>query len=225
MPPTLQLTVPTKHAVNAKTMLCILQALPSIPYPNRLKIAEGRSNIDLARSVLLTQWFDEAGPEDLFLFVDSDQTFVAADIDRLIALDSDVAVGAYMTGPKTMGMYPQDPGAFERGQTADILYGATGFMLIRRPILDRVAEYLAPENTHPRYWISEHDPAVVPFFRNRFVESELTPGGPPEWLGEDYSFCWLIRRVGGSLRGFISPTIGHEIPLVHYIGERSPPQP
>jgi hypothetical protein len=32
-----------------------------------------------------------------------------------------------------------------------------------------------------------------------------------EWLGEDYSFCWLVKKAKGTLKGFISPTITHNL--------------
>src|SRR4051794_22648848 len=94
MPPALQLSMPVLRDVHAKTVLCLFGELPRLRYPGRVRILEGLSNLDLARSILLTEWYDQASDDDLFLFVDADQTFTAEDVHGLIDLGGDVAVGA-----------------------------------------------------------------------------------------------------------------------------------
>src|SRR5207237_979504 len=106
--PTLQLSMPTTQTINAKTVLSLFLALPKLRYPSRLRVQEGLSNLDLARSILLTEWYDNAADDDLFLFVDSDQTFTAEDVHALIDLGGDVAVVACLSrevGGRIVGLF------------------------------------------------------------------------------------------------------------------------
>lgn len=216
--PTLQVAIPTLHSINAKTVLCLLQALPKVKVRHAIRIFEGMSNLDQARSILLTDWYDSAAEDDLFLFIDSDQTFTAQDINRLIDLGGDVSVGGVATRrPNAINLWPQDEPRFRQGTDSEILYGGTAFMLIRKPILHRAAAFLAEENGAERIWASDVHPRVIPFFRQRLIDRESPGVGPKEWLGEDYAFCWLIRQVGGRLHGLLSKTIGHEIPEVKHV--------
>ena len=212
--PTLQLSMPTLQTINAKTVLSLFLALPRLRYPSRLRVQEGLSNLDLARSILLTEWYDQAADDDLFLFVDSDQTFTAEDVHALIDLGGDVAVGACLSRQGIPNIKPKDMEAFVAGRDPELLSGGTGVMLIRRPVLTRAAAFLAQEYGHERIWASERNPRVIPFFKQRFQPNEA---GGQRWQGEDFAFCWLVRQVGGRIVGLLSPTIGHELSEVKYI--------
>jgi hypothetical protein len=191
-------------------MLCIINT--SIPgYEICFKTLIGKSNIDQARSMMATTWYDEAAEDDLFLFLDADQTFASQDIISLINLKSEIAVGIY----PSMGKYPCcRPFNFEKFSTGEddrLFYGATGFMLIRKSIMHRVLKLIEDENFGiSRFHVSQEHPNVIPFFKQRLIKSE-TLEGKNEWLGEDYSFCWAARKVGCVIRSHMSPTIGHEV--------------
>ena len=215
MPPAIQVSIPTPHALHAKTVLSLFAALPQVRgYQTRLRILEGFSLIDQARSVLLTEWYDQAGDDDLFLFIDPDLAFTGDDLNAIIALGGDVAVVAALCGANRINLLPKDEGRFRAGADAEILYGGASFMLIRKPVLRRVVPLLAAEHGAERLWVNEQWPAVIPFFRQRTV---ARPPQPREWLGEDFAFCWLVRQVGGTLRGLISPTLGHEVHEIKYL--------
>ena len=218
MPTTLQIAMPTLQTIHAKTVLCMFSAFPQVKVKHALRIFEGMSNLDVARSILLTDWHDTSGGEDLFLFIDSDQTFRAEDINNLIDLGGDVSIGAVAgRRPNSINVTPADEAQFTAQRHGELLYGGTAFMLIRKPILQAVVEYLVEENGTERIWVSDHNPRVIPFFKQRLIPRESPGEGPAEWLGEDYSFCWLVRHVGGTIRGLISETIGHEMSQVKYI--------
>jgi len=212
--PTLQLSMPTLRTVNAKTVLSLFLALPRLRYPSRLRIQEGLSNLDLARSILLTEWYDQAADDDLFLFVDSDQTFTSEDVHALIDLGGDVAVGACLSRQGIPNVRPKDQAAFVAGSNPELISGGTGVMLIRRPLLTKATAFLAKENGLERIWASERNPRVIPFFKQRFHPDGA---GGQKWQGEDFAFCWLVRQVGGRIVGLLSPTIGHELSEVKYI--------
>ncbi len=216
--PILTIAIPTKLHINANCVLSLLESLPKITgYKNSIQILPGKSNIDQSRSILLTQWFDIAKDDDLFLFIDSDQTFIASDIQSLIELESDVTCGIYSNSAGAPACHAVNRKEFYEGKSHDLYYGATGFMMIHKGICHRIYDYLKKEyGGDARFWISNNYRNIIPFFTQRMIESELDPGSQREWLGEDYSFCWLVRKVGGNLKGKISKTIGHEVANIKY---------
>lgn len=215
----LTVAIPTKLYINAVTILSLFQSFPLSGYIVEIKILPGKSNIDQARSILVTNWYDTASEEDLFLFLDADQTFTSQDILSLINLNCDVAVGVYSSLDGRPTCRPKDYPRFMTGENKEIYYGATGLMLIRKPILRRVEEFIKKEYKGvSRFWISNDHNAIIPFFIQRLIISETIPSDKPipEWLGEDYGFCWTVRRVGGSIKCHVSPTIGHQVPQIKY---------
>ena len=68
----LHLAIPTKCSIHANTMLSLER---SIEYFNKeykitRKYLAGKSNIDQARSIMITEWYDSADNDDLFMFID-----------------------------------------------------------------------------------------------------------------------------------------------------------
>jgi len=216
---TLTIGVPTKLHLNGSMVLSLLNSCMNEikDYGIAIRLLCGKSNIDQARSIIVSQWYDNAKDDDLFLFIDSDQTFTKEDIENLIKLKSDVACGIYCNSIGKPNVFPKEPEKFFNGTSNDIYYAATGFMLIRKPILNKIAEFIKKENNgFNRFWISQNEPNIIPFFKQRFIDSELSAGLHKEWLGEDYGFCWLVRHVGGTVKGHISSTIGHEVPSIKF---------
>ena len=156
----------------------------------------------------------------MFIFIDSDQTFEVKDIEKLINLKvCDVAVGILARSNNTPTSHPVNIDNFVKGKDSRLLYGSTGFMLIRRSICSKIIPYLADEYNcnSPRFIVGEKDINIIPFFAERFVENELSPNSTRLWLGEDYSFSWLVRKVGGIIRGFMSDTLGHQVAQIVYL--------
>lgn len=216
---TLRIAIPTKLQIHANTILCLLNSLNIPGYNVEIRFLIGKSNIDQSRSILSTNFYDEMGDNDLFMFIDSDQTFNAGDIIELINLNTDVAVGVYNTNSGFPACRPKNLNEFLTGTNNDVYYGATGFMLIRKGILKKIEQFIKKENMgYSRFWISHDYKNIIPFFNQRLIISETIPSDKPmpEWLGEDYGFCWLVRQVGGTIKCHISPTIGHEIPKLLY---------
>lgn len=119
------------------------------------------------------------------LFIDADIEFTADDVVKLWNMDSDVAVGVYRlkregselaahTGGKLMRIedLPDEP--FE------VDYAGTGFMLIRRHVLEELGPTLPRIKTErgemPRWWSFDVVDGVE--------------------LPEDYSFCEKVRGLG-----------------------------
>lgn len=216
---TLRIAIPTKLQIHATTILSLLNSLNIPGYIIEIKFLIGKSNIDQSRSIMATAFYDELGDDDLFLFIDSDQTFTSDDIMSLINLNVDVAVGVYSSLSGLPTCRPKNFSDFVNGKSNDVFYGATGFMLIRKPILKKIEDYIKSENMgYSRFWISNDSNNIIPFFTQRLIISETIQSDKPEpeWLGEDYAFCWIVRRVGGTIKCHVSKTIGHEVPQMLY---------
>lgn len=204
------------HAVYMQSLFGLISGMGGIHggYALKFEFLIGKSNIHQARSMILTRFYDNYGDDDLFLFVDSDQTFTLRDVNRAIQLNSDVACGIYSNRANLPTSIPENPAAFFKGEDNDLKLGGTGFMMIRRPLLHKLKELITFElgNKDGRVWLGKNDPGVIPFFKERIIEQYVgNPANKMEWLGEDYSFCWLVKKAGGTLKGFISPTITHNL--------------
>jgi len=216
--PQLFIAIPTKLQIHANTMLSIFECENFPDYTIRIKYLVGKSNVDQARSMMVTEWYDMCNDDDLFLFIDSDQIFKKEDIQALIDLNCDVACGIYR-GFQWPCVRVENWNDFITGRNNHIMYGATGLMLIRKPILKKLEEFIKEEQMGTsRVYVSPDYPSVIPFFKQRVIVSEsMKENGPiREWLGEDYSFCYLVRKIGGVIKAHISPTIGHEITEIKY---------
>jgi hypothetical protein len=223
---TITLAIPCKSHVQARFNMCLLQSLNQIHaktgYKPLVRFLIGKSNIVHARSILLTEWYENSKTDDLFLFLDSDQTFTIEDIETIIKKEGDVISGIYVNGAGYPTCYPMDSSAFQKGLDDRLLYSGCGFMLIRKPILHKMMPFLEKEFGAIRYAISRDEHAesyIIPFFQTKLLsKSELSPEATSgDWLGEDYSFCWRVREAGGILRGYMTRTLGHEIPQVSYL--------
>lgn len=204
------------HAVYMQSLFSMISQMNLIEggYNLKFEFLIGKSNIHQARSMIVTRFYDKYGEDDLFLFVDSDQTFTIRDINKAIALNADVACGVYCNRANLPTSIPVDPEKFFHGEDNELKLGATGFMMIRKPILHKLKELITFElgNDEGRVWLGSNDPGVIPFFKERLIDSYVgNPLNRMEWLGEDFSFCWLVKKAKGTLRGFISPTITHNL--------------
>lgn len=210
--PTLTVNIPTRRDLVAQTVINLLQSLfCDVEYNVHLRFMIGKSNIDQARSILATYWYDEQetnpnrDPRDAFMFLDSDQTFTPDDLKRLLRTEGDVVCGVYANNLGSMTCRPVDFNQLANLGEGELEAGATGFMLFRFPILDKVAELLGRK----RYLVASMFKTVIPFFSQTFTTSDIFGQQVDDWLGEDYGFCHKVRQVGGVVRGFISPTLGH----------------
>lgn len=221
----LTIATPAKIQTHTQYVRSLLETLSSFPnecnYSINVRLLPGKSNINHARSILLTEWYDNARENDLFLFIDSDQTFTWRDIYRLMDMPKgDVRCMVYGNKIGLPCCHPKEPEKFFESQTnTEVWYAGTGFMMITRPILTKIYNYLKNEwGEEPRTWISFGENGVIPFFKQRIIESEMSPNpvGQKEWLGEDYAFCHLVRKAGGYIHAQLSPTTGHDISGLRY---------
>jgi glycosyltransferase involved in cell wall biosynthesis len=218
---TLCIVTPCKSSVNGKFMTSINQILTSglsheLGMNVLFDLSLGKSNIVHARSILLSKWFDKSKDGDLFLFIDSDHVFTKGDIIAAVKLkECDIACGIYCNATGEPNAYAMNLDALlDNMRDNRLYYAGTGFMLIRRSICVKMLELIRELDGDTRFAINaDTESNIIPFFRTRFIEPEanLSPRDKKHWLGEDYSFCWMVRQCGGVIRGFLSYTLGHEV--------------
>jgi hypothetical protein len=126
----------------------------------------------------IVDFFMKGNYSHLF-FVDSDIGFDPLDIYRLLDADKDVVCGLYPRREDNSVTYFPRPTSDER--FAEMEWGATGFMCIRRNVFENLAEEL-PD------LVTQKDGETRHMFFN-----------PIALMGEDYSFCARWKHVGGKI--------------------------
>ena len=173
----LTLATPAKCQVHAKYMTCIIDALSKFNAESSKKkinmgvtvqTLQGKSNITHARSIMLTEWYDKSKDGDLFLFIDSDQTFAVKDIIKSIELmkTADVVGGIYSNLAGKPTVFPINPKEFYIGHKDNrVYYVATGFMMISRPICTKIIPLIKNFDNVGRVTIGQNpnEKAVIHF--------------------------------------------------------------
>ena len=154
---------------------------------------------------------------DYLMFVDADIGFSGEAILQLMAADKDVACGIYpkkevnwdsvkraaFAGKMDLQDYGgafvfnmTDSGDAETDETGciEVRHGGTGFMLIKREVFEHLKPHV------PTYRVNsfrdEHGNYAKPLTHEFFATSIDNTGA---LLSEDYHFCELVRKHGGSI--------------------------
>jgi hypothetical protein len=179
-----------------------------------VQLAGGDALITRARSRMATDFLETRHTH--LLFVDADIGFDVEHLFRLLAADKPLVGGVY---PLKTVLWNKVPDAVRRGvkdlqaaslgyvvrfmpnpdQTVEledgfgqVAYLATGFMLIRREVLERVAQ------AHPELHCQVVDMNAQPKPSIMFFETMIDPA-TKEHLSEDYAFCKRWRDCGGEI--------------------------
>lgn len=174
------------------------------------------SLITRARNELVRQFLETDC--DYLMFIDADIGFDGQAIATLMAADKDIACGIYpkkevnwqsveaaaklerdnladYAGAFVLNMIGGQDAATDEDGMFEVRHGGTGFMLIKR----QVFEYLKP--LVPTYRISSYkDPETDRFVKPltfEFFATSIDDSGA--LLSEDYHFCELWRKNGGSI--------------------------
>jgi hypothetical protein len=179
-----------------------------------IKLTGGDALVTRARSRMACEFLETDHTH--LLFVDADIGFDPGHLFRLLDFDKPLVGGVY---PLKTVLWDKVADAARRGvkdlQAASlgyvvrflpsetqsveledgfgqVAYLATGFMLIRREVLVRVAE------THPDLVSVIVDMNAAPKRTTMFFETMIEPESR-EHLSEDYAFCRRWREVGGEV--------------------------
>lgn len=164
------------------------------------------SLISRARNTLVARFLTSSASH--LLFVDSDIGFGADAVLRLLGHGREVIGGLYrskrLDREEWVAEFTARPDGTLRSEPAtgavEVSMIGTGFLMIRRDVLTRMAEAMPGTRYRTEEGIAHalFDTAVEPG----------TEAGPGRYLSEDYLFCLRWRAMGGTV--WCDPAIGLE---------------
>ena len=186
------------------------------------------SLITRARNYLVDEFYHRSECSHL-LFIDSDVNFDPRDVIAMLALDKDVIGGPYpkkaikwksvktavkknpdideSSLEKVAGDFVFNPvkgtAQFTVTEPLEVLEIGTGFMLVKRDVFRQMEEaypmirYLPDHVGQANFDGSRY----IHAFFDTVIDSKdsITGGGSDRYLSEDYMFCQMWRKIGGSI--------------------------
>ena len=186
------------------------------------------SLITRARNYLVDEFLHRSDCTHL-LFIDSDISFDPNDVIALLALDKDVIGGPYpkkaikwksvktatVKNPKVeehllekvAGDFVFNPvkgtAQFSVSEPLEVLEIGTGFMLVKREVFNKMEEAYPMIRYKPDHIGQAHfdGSRYIHAFFDTVIDSKdsITGGGSERYLSEDYMFCQMWRKIGGSI--------------------------
>jgi hypothetical protein len=178
------------------------------------------SLVTLARNNFASDVLCDSGFSHL-LFIDADLGFDPKALLRYLAFDKDVVCGVYpLKRLDTAALRGSTAASDAVAEAASYLYsstisfradnqpqdgflraeyGATGFMLINRRVIETMAQAypaLRYQSDHAVAAVHAVEPATARDFRYAFFDTMIADG---QSLPEDYSFCKRWRALGGEI--------------------------
>jgi hypothetical protein len=139
------------------------------------------------------------------MFIDADIGFEPEEIFKLILADKDVVGGLYPKKALPISyVVNKVPDAEKEGNMVEVLNLGTGFMLIKREVLEKMIE------ANPQLHYIDNiglDPKYAPF-KYALFDTEIDPS-TTEYLSEDYLFCKRWREMGGKIWADLTITLNH----------------
>lgn len=191
--------------------------------PFKLLTPAHESLVTRARNGIANAFLRDA-PCTHLLFIDADIAFPPLLVPRMLAANKDVVCGVYpVKGLRLDRIMAQPAGTppevaeaasldyavkFAPGSQADasglveVEYGATGFMLIKKQVLARMAEAM-PELRYRYAYINEEARENFAFF-DTAIDPETR-----DYLPEDYAFCKRWRDLGGKIHACLLGRLSH----------------
>ncbi|HEX2886876.1 hypothetical protein [Vineibacter terrae] len=168
--------------------------------PHEVVTVPDESLVTRARNALVATFM--VSPHSHLLFIDADIEWSPDAVLRLLAADKDMICGAYpkkkMPPTYALNLKHDADGRVRQCPTTgavEILDAASGFLMIRRPLLERMmAAY--PQT---RYTPDEALAPQAPYCYALFDCVLETVDGVRRYLSEDYGFCHRWRAIGGEI--------------------------
>lgn len=207
------------HALYMTSMLNLQRVFAETGHEAMVSVLVNESLITRGRNSLANQFMKTDA--DYLFFIDSDIQFFAEQVPAMIEADKDVICGIY---PKKEINWQQVAKGVENGEEVnnlkyytgswvlnlvdyvnsvtvpvgeplEIWAGGTGFMLIKRSVMEEMAKKV------PNYLNDVVDLANAMEPRERIVQffTESIEPGTERLLSEDYHFCRTWREMGGKV--------------------------
>src|SRR5215472_15484612 len=199
----------------------------------KVHLRDGDALITRARANLVTLFLDDPDATHL-LFVDADIGFTPEQVFRLIQSGADVVAGCYpikrvnwdkvrraaAAGRPDLASSSLDyvleldnpdkvraVGGFTR-----VRYAGTGFLMIRRHVLERMC---AHPDYAPLQFLREHSRDALAGSPNRFALFEcMIDPATGTYLSEDFAFCRRWTDIGGEIWADLESRLDHVGPSV-----------
>ncbi len=169
-------------------------------YPSTAAIDRTRCD---AATAALGEGFDE------LMWIDSDISFEADDVDRLRGHQLPIAAGLYpKKGVRDFAAH-LEPGTTELkvgvgGGLAQVRYVGAGFLHTRRGVYDDIQRTFGLPVCNSRFGLPS-----VPYFLPMVVPDDGAADGRVWYLGEDYAFCERARVAGHRIVVDTTIRLGH----------------
>ena len=214
--------------------MLLLQA-PRLDLAVQLEMIGYESLITRGRNTLLTKFLDQADATHLF-FIDSDIAFDVNQVTRMIAFNQDVVAGMYPlkqmewdtaaiarvnagerlehAALRYVGLPCEGKEAEQRQGFVTAQYAGTGFMLIKRKVLEQMI------TAYPQTrFTSSHHTSTPSTSRNQYALFDcIIDEKSGAYLSEDYTFCKRWRELGGKIWLDTQSTLTH-IGSIDFIGD------
>jgi len=201
----------------------------------KVLMRDGDALITRARANLVTMFLDDPAATH-FLFVDADIGFTPEQVFRLIESGADVVAGVYpikrVNWDKARRMLAanrpevasaaldyvleiDDPDRIVvvNGFTR-VRFAGTGFLMIRRHVLERMCEHPAHA---PLQFFREHSVDALAGSPNRFALFEcMIDPKTGTYLSEDFAFCKRWTDIGGEIWADLESRLDHVGPSVFH---------
>lgn len=172
------------------------------------------SLVTRSRNTLVSQFLTMTDASHI-MFIDADLAFEPELVHRMLAFGEDVVAGMYPVKAlrwdvpqailereelptatlQYVGKFCEGAELERRGAFATGVYGATGFMLIRRNVIEQlVAAY--PERAYAIDHVYTGQATQQTF--HALFECMIDPE-TKEYLSEDFGFCKIWRAIGGKI--------------------------
>jgi hypothetical protein len=182
----------------------------------QLELIGYESLITRGRNTLLAKFLDQPDATHLF-FIDADIAFDVNQVMRMLSFDEDIVAGMYplktiewntaaiarvnagerleYAALRYVGLPCEGEEAEQHQGFVSAQYAGTGFMLIRRNVLERmIAAY--PQT---RYTSSHHTSAPSTSGNQYALFDCMIDEKSGAYLSEDYTFCKRWRDIGGKI--------------------------
>ncbi len=195
----------------------------------KILFKDGDALITRARASLVAQFLDDPAATHL-LFVDADIGFEPDQVMRLINCGADMCAAIYpikridwdkvrevlrvgRPNPSAAALdyvfeVPDPNAVVTRGGFAQVRYAGTGFLMIRRPALERMCAHY-PQLRYQR----DHSLEAAAPSSNRFALFDCMIDESGTYLSEDFSFCKRWTDIGGEIWADLDSRLSHVGPL------------
>jgi hypothetical protein len=201
----------------------------------KILMRDGDALITRARSNLVTLFLEDTSATHL-LFVDADIGFEPEQVFRLIESGADVVAGVYpvkrVNWDKARQMLASNRPKLASASLDYVLeiddpdhvvvfngftrvrYAGTGFLMIRRHVLERMCQHPAYA---PLQFFREHSLDALAGSANRFALFEcMIDPKTGTYLSEDFAFCKRWTDIGGEIWADVESRLDHVGPSVFH---------